>query len=127
MQNSLIARGQIHMKKKPEGKEKRLHKRVADPGMSLKIGETPYRSINWSMGGILVDDYDGKLSTGSLLTITEIGPLDEEMTAVNIRARVVRADSAAGNLAVQILELDSPAYGVFQELMSQRLKVVKSP
>ena len=75
----------------------------------------------------MIDGYDGQLSAGSLLTITKIGSIREDMTAVDIRARVIRADSAAGHLAVQILEIDTPAYSVFQELMMKRLKLIKTP
>ncbi len=114
------------MSKKTDGSDKRRHERVADPDMTLKIGGKTYRSVNWSMGGILVDNYDGELSAGSLLTITEIGPISENMTAVDIRARVIRADAASGHLAMQILEIDTPAYGVFQELMNKRMKLVKT-
>lgn len=114
------------MKKKAVADDKRRHERVADPDMSLTIDGKSYRSVSWSMGGILLDSYEGNLSTGSLLTITEIGPLGDDLTTVNIRARVIRADSEARHLAVQILELDTPAYSVFQELMSKRLKSVQS-
>lgn len=112
------------MTKKTDGKDKRRHDRVDDPDMNLKIGGKTYRSINWSMGSILVENYEGELSAGALLTITEIGPISENLTTVNIRSRVIRADPAVGHLAMQILEIDSPAYGVFQELMNKRMKVV---
>lgn len=114
------------MKNKTDGKENRRHDRVADPDMYLKIGGKTYRSINWSMGNILIENYEGELSAGSLLTITEIGPISEKMTAVNVRSRVIRADPSAGHLAMQILEIDSPAYGILQELMNKRMNVVTS-
>ena len=72
------------MTNKPNGTEKRNDQRLADPDMNLKLGGKPYRSGNWSMGGILIDDYDGELSTGALLTITEIGSNLNKLTTVNI-------------------------------------------
>ncbi len=114
------------MTKKADGQDQRRHARVADPDMRLKIGGKTYRSVNWSLGGILVDNYQGELSAGSLLTITEIGPVGaRKMTTVDIRARVIRADAGAGYLAVQIFEIDTPAYAVFQELMNKRMLLVR--
>ena len=56
-----------------KSENKREHDRVSDPSIRLKIGAKIYHSINWSLGGILIDGYEGGLSSGSLLSITEIG------------------------------------------------------
>ena len=106
--------------------ERRSHERVSDPVIRLKIEAKVYTSETWSLGGALVEDYDGELSTGSLLTISEIGLSRGVMTPVNIRARVIRSDSSAGHLALQMLELDQPGYAILQKLLAKKMQLLRS-
>jgi hypothetical protein len=105
---------------------KREHERVSDPSIRLKIGAKVYHSINWSLGGALIDGYQGGLSTGSLLSITEIGLSRGVMTPVKVQARVIRADDEISILAVQMLEIDQSAYAILQKLLVKKMQVLKA-
>jgi hypothetical protein len=105
---------------------KREHDRVSDPAIRLQIGSKIYRSINWSLGGVLIDGYEGGLSTGSLLSINELGLSRGVMTPVNISARVIRADAGANHLAIQMLEIDQSAYAILQKLLARKHQVMKA-
>lgn len=109
----------------PKPSDKRVHERVSDPAIRLQIGSKTYRSVNWGLGGVLVDGYDGELSAGSLLTITEIGLSRGVMTPVNVQARVIRADATASHLALQMLEIDKSAYEILQKLLAKKMTVMK--
>ncbi len=106
--------------------DKRQHDRVSDPAIRLKIGSKLYCSINWSLGGVLIDGYEGGLSAGSLLSITEIGLSRGVMTPVKINARVIRADADANHLALQMLEIDQSAYAILQKLLAKKFQVLKA-
>jgi len=45
----------IPMAQPETGKAAREHGRVSDPTMRLQIGGKTYRSVNWSLGGVLID------------------------------------------------------------------------
>ncbi|NQU59122.1 MAG: hypothetical protein HQ513_17970 [Rhodospirillales bacterium] len=105
---------------------KRDHDRVSDPVIRLKIGSKIYSTVNWSLGGVLIDGYEGDLSTGSLMSIKEIGLARGVMTEVNVRARVIRADEGASILAIQMLEIDQSAYTIMQKLLVKKMLVIKA-
>ncbi len=105
---------------------RRAHERVSDPAIRLKIDSKTYRSVNWSLGGFLVDGYEGVLSTGSLMLITEIGPSRGAMTPVKVRGRVIRAEVGASLLAIQVLEIDQSAYAILQKLLVSKMQLLKS-
>lgn len=104
----------------------RAHDRVSDPAIRLQIGSKTYRSVNWSLGGVLIEGYEGELSAGSLLSITEIGLGRGVMTPVNISARVIRGDASSGFLALQMLEIDKSAYAILQKLLAKKMDVMKA-
>ncbi|MBC8267957.1 MAG: PilZ domain-containing protein [Rhodospirillaceae bacterium] len=109
-----------------KSENRRDHERVSDPSIRLKIGAQVYHSINWSLGGILIDGYDGVLSPGSLLSITEIGLNRGVMTPVKVQARVIRADDEFSVLAVQMLEIDKSAYAILQKLLVKKMQVMRA-
>jgi hypothetical protein len=111
------------LKASPENK--REHERVSDPAIRMQIGSKIYSSINWSLGGVLIEGYEGGLSTGSLLSITELGLGRGVMTMVNVRARVIRADAEASYLALQMLEIDQSAYAILQKLQVKKMLILK--
>lgn len=105
---------------------RRMHGRISDPEIKLKIAGRVYVSANWSLGGFLIEGYEGGLTTGSLLSIEGIGSVSaKKMTKVAVSARVVRADAGAGHLALNILDIDTAAYAVLQEQMVKKMQVLK--
>ena len=100
---------------------RRLLERQSDPAIKLKIAGKTYVCVNWSLGGFLIEGYEGGMTTGSLLSIEGMGAATaKNMTKVAVSARVIRADSEAGNLALNILDIDSPAYNLLQEQMAKK-------
>lgn len=113
------------LKKAPSGREKRVHPRVDTPFLAVKIDGEVYRTVNWSMGGMLIDGYGGRLTAGALLTVEALGNGGGNLRAVNIRARVTRSerkDSHPGEcrLAVTYLDLDDEAYAVLAVALRSR-------
>ena len=63
-----------------DGKSRRVHERGDDQAIKLKIAGKTYVCINWSLGGFLIEGYDGGLTMGSLMTIEEIGASSAKKT-----------------------------------------------
>ena len=88
--------------------------RIDDPSLVVKVDGKTYNTINWSMGGFLIEGYEGALSTGALLTVAALGTNVKDLTDVCIRARVVRSDPEKGYIAVNFLGLDSSAFSLLR-------------
>ncbi|TCS64092.1 PilZ domain-containing protein [Varunaivibrio sulfuroxidans] len=111
--------------KKPSGLEHRAHARVDTPFIVVRIDGETYRTVNWSMGGMLIDGYGGRLTAGALFSVDAIGNDEKSLLSVHIRARVVRceADKVQPNkrhLAITYLDLDDSAYTLLGDVLRAR-------
>ena len=105
--------------------ERRRHERVARPAITVSFDGETYRTESWSLGGFLIEGYDGRLSPGALLTVDALGTLDGALEPVVVRSRVVRADPESGRLVVSFLDVDDRAYHVLQDFMSERMRLLR--
>lgn len=103
------------------GEDRRVHSRIVQVVLVVRFAGQTYKTANWSMGGFLLDDYDGRLSTGSLVTVEGLGCTARDMHTVQLPARVVR--SSANVVAVNYLSLDNEAYAFLQRAMSDSGKM----
>ncbi len=90
--------------------------RVVRVELTVCIGTETFKTKNWSMGGFLLDDYVGPLSTGALVTVAGLGRAARNMRNVDLPARVVRTGEHA--ICVNYLSLDANAYEFLQRAMS---------
>ncbi len=97
--------------------DRRQHPRVRLPQLYARVDGRVYRTLEWSFGGLVIEDTSGHLSTGALLRID--GLIDEDTyraaqapAPVDIRARVVRVGPSYGHVALSCLKLDSAAYAI---------------
>lgn len=105
--------------------ERRRHERVTVPALCVELEGRIYRTNNWSMGGFMVDDYEGRRTPGSLFTLYRIASLDGEFADVKVRARVIRADPQQGRLVVSFLAIDETAYAILRDHMAVRMQALK--
>lgn len=115
------------MSKKKSVKERRRNKRARSSEISLTIEGETYPTQNLSIGGTLISGYQGPLSAGALLEISEIKPSGAKPMAVEIKARVSRAGPEAGDLALAFLDLDSPAYEILLDIMAKKVEGLEPP
>ena len=97
--------------------ERRHHSRNNAMELVVRLGSKTYKTANWSMGGFLLDDFDGALSCGALVTVEGLGRDAKALHTVRLPARVVRSSERV--MAVNYLSLDSEAYAFLQTLMSE--------
>jgi len=95
--------------------ERRKHQRVKRLGLAVRLDGKIHTTQDWSMGGVMLEDYDGNLSTGALVTVSGVGRSARKLHTVELPARVVRTGEHA--VAVTFLSLDIEAYQFLQQLM----------
>lgn len=105
--------------------DRRRHERVRVPAITLQVEGRSYLSHNWSLGGFMIEGYEGRLTPGALFILDRIALLDGSMAEVRVRARVVRADDASRRLVVSFLDLDERAYAILNAHMIERMRVLK--
>lgn len=106
--------------------ERRLRERITDASLAVAFKGAIHTAANWSLGGFVIEGYRGPLTPGALLSIDAVGKAGGELTKVRVRARVVRSDGSQNCLAVSFLDMDSRAYKVLHEVMSERMRCLTS-
>jgi len=106
---------------KTDGRERRVHERVSRMELVVRFDGQTFKTANWSMGGFFLDDYEGKLSTGALVTVAGLGRSTRKLHTVSLPARVVRSGESV--VAVNYLGLDAEAYDFLQRIMSESGKM----
>lgn len=96
--------------------DRRQYPRVGRMGLVVRFDGETYEASNWSMGGFLLDDYRGQLSTGALVTVAGLGCQGDEIQVVNLPARVVRTGERT--IAINYLGLDANAYDFLTNALS---------
>lgn len=100
----------------PPSGERRKFKRTKRLNMVARLAGKTYKTDDWSMGGFLLESYDGSLTTGSLITIEGLGRSAQKLLSVNLPARVERLGDRC--IAIKYLGLDVGAYEFLQQSMS---------
>ena len=94
----------------------RRHERESESVLLLTIDGLTFRTLNWSLGGCLIEGYRGEFSAGSLINLTSIRRSNKEVT-VDVRARVIRALPKAHQLVIGFLDVDVRAFRFLRECM----------
>lgn len=105
--------------------ERRRHERVTVPPIEVEMEGLIYRTNNWSMGGFMIEGYEGRHTPGSLFTLERIASRDGALEPVKVRARVVRSDPRSGRLVVGFLAVDEAAYVILRDHMAERMKALR--
>jgi hypothetical protein len=105
--------------------ERRRHERVTAPALTIQVGDVLYQTHDWSMGGFMIEGYQGRLGPGALFILGRIAALDGTLAGVKVRARVVRADPGRQRLMVGFLAVDAQAYAILSDHMAARMRFLK--
>lgn len=105
--------------------DRRRHERISAPAISVELDGQVYCTTNWSMGGFVIDGYEGRYTPGSLITLERIADTDGALAPVLVRARAVRADRWRQRLVVGFLGVDERAYAILRDHMTQRMQALR--
>ena len=103
------------------GYTKRTATRVNNPKLCISIRGKLYQTMNWSLGGLLIGDYDGVLIPGDMFEIDSIGRAGKKSWPVMITARVIRTGGASGmELAAQFITISAPTFDILEGILLRR-------
>src|SRR5712691_7902927 len=100
--------------------EGRRDRRYPLPPLVITIDGAEYKTVNWSLGGFLIDGFAGKTTPGRLLTGT-LGP-SERPAIIEFTATVVRiGEPAPDQLAVRFNDLGERDISILERIITRRL------
>ncbi len=105
--------------------DRRRHERLTTPRLTVAFDGRTYETDSWSLGGFMIEGYDGRLTPGALFIIDGIGAGAAGLSPVSVRSRVVRAEPEHRRLMVAFLDVDHRAYGLLKHFMSERTRALK--
>jgi hypothetical protein len=104
----------------PAGEERRRHPRISASALEIAFAGERFTTVDWSLGGLTVGGYEGKLTIGALFTIDRLATVDGGVAAVRICARVLRRDRQRQRLTIGFLHMDRRAFAVLEAWMADR-------
>jgi hypothetical protein len=108
------------------GPEHRRDKRLPLPIFTVMVDGQEADTVNWSLGGLLIGNYDGHLLVEMPV---EIGIKIKDEAAefsMKINAKVVRNDRTKKLLAVKFDELSPAIYDFFERGFNRRFQRAKA-
>lgn len=103
------------------GRQQRKNRRVHNPKLAIGFRGKLFETVNWSLGGCLIEGYDGALVPGDAFDIEYIGPAGRSPWPVLVQARVVRVGGESGmQMAAQFLALSIPAFDILEGVLLRR-------
>lgn len=100
--------------------QQRRNQRIVVPVIRLTFDGRIYQSVDWSLGGFLIEPYVGTMLADREFMVDGIGPGDGDLIKLPIRARVVR--NSRGRLAASFVDLSDSAFEILEALMMRRRK-----
>lgn len=104
------------------GAEKRKDKRLPLPIFTVKIDGRTFSTVNWSLGGLLVTEYDGDVRDDQLIRLDVKGKDDTAEFKLRLAARVIRNNVERQELALKFEEMNPQVYDFFEKCFSRRFK-----
>jgi hypothetical protein len=102
----------------------RRDQRVVVPVLRLAIGGKIHTTVDWSLGGFMIEPYAGPLLPLQEFTIEAMGPGDGEMMPLATEARVARL--IGKRLAGKFTGLDDKVFAFLEALMTRRRKYLEA-
>lgn len=94
------------------------------PHLEVVIDGETYRTIDWSLGGLLIDDYSGPLMVGEEFRCTIRPIVEGRRLEAELTAEVARLDERKPRLAIRFISYGEGAYDALEQLSMGRLRAV---
>lgn len=107
---------------------RRRDKRVEVWPILVELEGKVYPTIDWSLGGFLIEGYDGARRRGEEITVGILVKAGTAELSHVVRAEVVRRNVTTGQLAANFIMLDNATVDTLEGWMTGRLrrKMLKS-
>jgi hypothetical protein len=107
-----------HVRTSIDSREARRDRRYPLPTLFLTIADIEHASANWSLGGFMIQDFQGPIAVGAVLHGTM--RFDGSPRAL-FRAEVVRVGPGEGEFGARFRELDDDAFDLLDRAISRKL------
>jgi hypothetical protein len=92
-----------------QGHQKRDNKRFTYPVLRVLIGAQTYNTIDWSIGGLMVGDYNGDVKQNSRFKLT-MSDGSKNATYFGAEGRAARVDRKKKTLSIQFTNLSKGGF-----------------
>ena len=105
-----------------ETANRRRDKRVDTWPILIELEGKMYATVDWSLGGFLIDGYDGKRRRGEEITVGILVKAGQSELSHVARAEIVRRNFETGQLAANFMLLDNATLDTLEGWMTGRLR-----
>jgi hypothetical protein len=103
------------------GAERRRDRRLPLPLFTVRLDGTLYQTLNWSLGGLLIEGYSGERKADDALQV-EIKAKDNVADfRMRIAVKVIRVIPGE-SIALQFEAMDTAIYEFFERCFADRFK-----
>jgi hypothetical protein len=102
--------------------ERRRNRRSALPQIEIEFDGEAYPTVNWSLGGFLVEPYEGKRRAGEKLNVTIVVKVKDKEFRHDAHAKVAWRRRAEGQLAAFFKGLPPEAIDTLDGHITGRLR-----
>ncbi|MEK9662836.1 MAG: hypothetical protein VW644_14100 [Alphaproteobacteria bacterium] len=100
--------------------EKRRDKRLTGRPLDVAFDGQRYTVAEWSIGGFLIDTYDGGREAGEMLPATVHVDTSDANAACPVTIEITRINASEHGIAARFVNLDGDAYDIFERWVSGR-------
>ena len=103
------------------GAERRRDRRLPLPIFTVKLDDVSYQTMNWSLGGLLIEGYQGARAAGDAVQISIKAKDNAAEFRMKIAVKVIRAVSGE-SIALQFEAMSPEIYEFFERCFADRFK-----
>lgn len=105
-----------------EAANRRRDKRMETWPILIELEGKVYPTVDWSLGGFLIEGYDGRRRRGEEITVGILVKAGGAELSHVVRAEIVRRSVEAGRLAANFILLDNDTLDTLEGWMTGRLR-----
>ncbi len=102
-------------------RKRRRDKRRTSPRLHIRLQGGEYLTENWSLGGFLIDGYDGPLKPGQECSIEIVSEIRGKPVTVKADIEVMRINREAGELAAHFIRFPPGQFELLERISTRGL------
>jgi hypothetical protein len=103
------------------GAERRRDRRLPLPIFTVKLDEVSYQTVNWSLGGLLIEGYQGERAAGEAVQVAIKARDNTADFRMRIAVKVIRVVQGE-SIALQFEAMSPEIYEFFERCFADRFK-----
>ena len=103
------------------GAERRRDRRLPLPIFTVRLDDVVYQTLNWSLGGLLIDGYTGSRAGGDAVQIDIKAKDNAAEFRMKIAVKVIRVVPGE-SIALQFEAMSPAIYDFFERCFADRFK-----